>query len=150
MPMVQYTKTPMGLVEVRASERGVQVLRFVEAAGEDNPNEHTRMAVSQLNEFFANTRNVFELALDATGTDFQKSVWLTIAKIPFGETRTYGELAQQLGKPHASRAVGGACGKNPLWLVVPCHRVVGANGKLTGYAGGINRKKRLLAFEKAC
>lgn len=147
---MQYTETPMGMVEIRASERGVQMLQFVRSAGEENPNKHTRMAVSQLNEFFAHKRKMFDLAFDVTGTDFQKSVWGVIAKIPFGETWTYGEIAATLGTPKAPRAVGGACGKNPLWLVVPCHRVVGANGKLTGYAGGINRKKRLLAFEKAC
>jgi methylated-DNA-[protein]-cysteine S-methyltransferase len=143
----QFGETPIGIIEARASSNGLQSLRFVPAAGEDEPNTHTRAAVKQLQEYFDGNRTTFEVAFDIEGTDFQKSVWEKIALIPYGETWTYGEIASSLGKPNAFRAVGTACGRNPLWLIVPCHRVVGASGKLTGYAGGINKKMRLLEME---
>ncbi|MFJ9111537.1 methylated-DNA--[protein]-cysteine S-methyltransferase [Streptomyces sp. NPDC102283] len=103
--------------------------------------------IQQLTEYFAGDRTTFDLPLDLAGTPFQRSVWAELLKIPYGETRTYGELAEELGKPGASRAVGLANGKNPVGIIVPCHRVVGASGSLTGYGGGLDRKQRLLAFE---
>jgi len=105
-------------------------------------------AVAQLAEYFAGSRRVFDLALAPRGTDFQRRVWAGLAAIPHGETRTYGELAAALGAPGASRAVGAATGRNPLSIVVPCHRLVGAGGALTGYAGGTDRKRWLLAHER--
>lgn len=105
-------------------------------------------SVAQLGEYFAGTRATFDLALAPRGTDFQRRVWALLADIPAGETRTYGELAGQLGAPAASRAIGGAVGRNPLSIVVPCHRVVGASGALTGYAGGVERKRWLLDHER--
>jgi methylated-DNA-[protein]-cysteine S-methyltransferase len=102
----------------------------------------------QLKEYFAGKRKVFDLPLNPRGSDFQKSVWMALREIPFGETRTYGELAQGLGNPKASRAVGAANGKNPLSIVVPCHRVIGANGTLTGFAGGLEAKGILLKIEE--
>ncbi|WP_228989124.1 methylated-DNA--[protein]-cysteine S-methyltransferase [Streptomyces sp. DH8] len=104
-------------------------------------------AVRQLGEYFAGDRTAFDLPLSLAGTPFQQSVWAALAKIPYGETRTYGELARELGKPGASRAVGLANGKNPVGIIVPCHRVIGSSGSLTGYGGGLDRKQRLLAFE---
>jgi methylated-DNA-[protein]-cysteine S-methyltransferase len=105
-------------------------------------------AVRQLDAYFANERKSFELPLAATGTEFQKRVWAELEKIPYGETMSYGEIAQALGMaPGGSRAVGLANGSNPIAIVVPCHRVIGANGMLTGYAGGLERKKYLLDLE---
>lgn len=101
----------------------------------------------QLQEYFAGTRNHFELELDFSGTDFQKQVWQALLTIPFGETRSYSEIARQIGNPSAVRAVGAANGKNPISIVAPCHRVIGASGKLTGFAGGLEAKERLLTLE---
>lgn len=104
-------------------------------------------AVEQLQEYFAGTRNQFDLELDFAGTQFQKKVWQALLTIPFGETRSYSEIAQQIGNPSAVRAVGAANGKNPISIVAPCHRVIGASGKLTGFAGGLEAKERLLTLE---
>lgn len=107
-----------------------------------------QLAKTQLSEYFAGHRTTFELplALDR-GTDFQQAVWRALLSVPSGTTVTYGELSQRVGKPAAVRAVGGAVGRNPLSIVVPCHRVLGANGALTGYAGGLERKTALLHLE---
>ncbi|WP_223777798.1 methylated-DNA--[protein]-cysteine S-methyltransferase [Streptomyces sp. 135] len=104
-------------------------------------------AISQLKAYFAGELKEFDLPLRLDGTPFQRMVWDELLRIPYGEVRTYGELAEILGKPGASRAVGLANGKNPISVIVPCHRVVGANGNLTGYGGGLDRKQRLLVFE---
>ena len=106
-------------------------------------------AREQLAAYFAGELTVFDLPLDLRGTDFQRRVWAALREIPYGRTRTYGELATALGAPSASRAVGLANGRNPISIVVPCHRVVGASGSLTGYAGGVDRKRALLDLE-AC
>ncbi|WP_069886103.1 methylated-DNA--[protein]-cysteine S-methyltransferase [Streptomyces luteocolor] len=103
--------------------------------------------ISQLAAYFAGELTEFDLPLRLDGTPFQRTVWHELRRIPYGETRTYGELAEALGRPGASRAVGLANGKNPIGVIVPCHRVVGADGSLTGYGGGLDRKQRLLAFE---
>lgn len=102
----------------------------------------------QLTEYFAGTRTAFDLPLAATGTEFQRAVWAALSEIPYGETVSYGELARRIGKPAASRAVGLANGKNPISIVVPCHRVIGSSGKLVGYGGGLERKQTLLALER--
>ncbi|WNF30442.1 methylated-DNA--[protein]-cysteine S-methyltransferase [Streptomyces sp. C11-1] len=117
-----------------------------EAFGVPDP-EPFGEAIRQLAAYFAGELTTFELPLCLDGTPFQRSVWAELLKIPYGETRTYGELAENLGKPGASRAVGLANGKNPVGIIVPCHRVIGASGSLTGYGGGLDRKQRLLAFE---
>jgi methylated-DNA-[protein]-cysteine S-methyltransferase len=101
----------------------------------------------QLDEYFAGTRTVFELPLDFAGTDFQKAVWRALLTIPFGETRSYGDIARQIANPAAVRAVGAANGKNPISIIAPCHRVIGASGELTGFAGGLKAKETLLALE---
>lgn len=106
-----------------------------------------RAAVEQLEAYFAGERHTFDLALAPTGTAFQLSVWRELLEIPYGETRSYGQLAVRLGSPGASRAVGLANGRNPLAIIVPCHRVIGADGTLTGYAGGMDRKRLLLDLE---
>lgn len=102
---------------------------------------------SQLKEYFKGERKTFDLPLEAIGTTFQHQVWRELCEIPFGETRSYGEIAKKMGSPNASRAVGAANGKNPISIVVPCHRVIGKNGKLTGFAGGLKVKEILLKLE---
>jgi methylated-DNA-[protein]-cysteine S-methyltransferase len=104
-------------------------------------------AAAQLQEYFAGKRKTFELPLSLQGTDFQKRVWTQLTKIPFGETWSYGQLAKKLGNPNGSRAVGLANGRNPIAVIVPCHRVIGADGSLTGFGGGLPRKQWLLAHE---
>ncbi|ANF84981.1 cysteine methyltransferase [Pseudomonas antarctica] len=106
-------------------------------------------AEQQLKEYFAGTRHQFELELDFTGTEFQKQVWQALLTIPFGETRSYSQIAQQIGNPKAVRAVGAANGRNPISIIAPCHRVIGASGGLTGFAGGLEAKQYLLALEGA-
>ncbi len=103
--------------------------------------------VDQLRRYFAGTLTEFDVDLDVVGTDFQRRVWAALQTIPFGETRSYGELARQIGSPGASRAVGLANGRNPVSIIVPCHRVIGADGSLTGYGGGTDRKQFLLDLE---
>ncbi|MBD0711969.1 MULTISPECIES: methylated-DNA--[protein]-cysteine S-methyltransferase [unclassified Streptomyces] len=117
-----------------------------ETFGEPDPRPFTE-AIRQLDAYFAGDLTEFDLPLHLVGTEFQLRVWAELCRIPYGETRTYGELAALLGNPAASRAVGLANGKNPVGVIVPCHRVIGAGGGLTGYGGGLDRKQRLLAFE---
>ncbi|ORB20608.1 cysteine methyltransferase [Mycolicibacterium moriokaense] len=105
-------------------------------------------AVEQLGAYFAGERTDFDLALDLVGTEFQRRVWAALLTIPYGETRSYGEIARQIGSPGAFRAVGLANGHNPIGIIVPCHRVIGSNGSLTGYGGGLDRKRALLDMEK--
>ncbi|MFJ7420682.1 methylated-DNA--[protein]-cysteine S-methyltransferase [Streptomyces uncialis] len=118
-----------------------------ESFGDRDPGPFTETA-RQLDAYFAGELTDFDLPLSLDGTPFQRSVWEQLLRIPFGETRTYGELAEALGNPAASRAVGLANGRNPISVIVPCHRVIGANGNLTGYGGGLPRKQRLLDFER--
>lgn len=106
-------------------------------------------SVEQLDAYFAGTLTEFDVDLDVAGTPFQRRVWTALQTIPYGETRSYGQIADQIGSPGASRAVGLANGRNPVSIIVPCHRVIGSNGGLTGYGGGLDRKKTLLALEKA-
>ncbi len=147
--------SPLGLLTVLASDNGVQAIAFesdqTEQAKTNLPravNHPTiNAAVEQLAMYFDGKLKVFDLPLNLRGTDFQKRVWKLLLEIPFGETRTYGDLARALGNTGASQAVGAANGKNPVAIVVPCHRVIGASGHLTGYAGGMDKKKFLLTHE---
>lgn len=107
------------------------------------------LTAQQLGEYFAGERRVFDIPLQFRGPEFQKSVWQALLTIPFGETRTYGQIAQQIGRPTASRAVGAANGANPISIIAPCHRVIGADGALTGFAGGMENKRLLLNLEGA-
>lgn len=129
----------------RDDPRRVRLEPLVDAA--DHP--ILDMTARQLAEYFAGTRTVFDIPLDFRGADFQKSVWRALLTIPFGETRTYGQIAQAVGRPTASRAVGAANGRNPISIIAPCHRVIGADGALTGFAGGIENKRLLLNLEGA-
>lgn len=138
----------LGLILIRASDAGLTEIDFVDAEAEPaRPGPLTERAREQLAEYFAGTRRDFNLPLSPRGTDFQRRVWAVLEGIPYGETRNYAELAEQLGSRGGQRAVGAANGRNPLAIVVPCHRVIGSDGRMTGYAGGIGRKRWLLAFE---
>ena len=119
--------------------------RFGAPAPTDDPT--LTEAADELTQYFAGDRTAFTVPLRPAGTEFQRAVWDAIAAIPYGETATYTELAEEVGRPTAVRAVGAAVGRNPLTVVVPCHRVLGAGGSLTGYAGGLERKRTLLALE---
>jgi methylated-DNA-[protein]-cysteine S-methyltransferase len=110
-------------------------------------NEVLQRTAQQLGEYFAGTRQTFELELDFAGTEFQKKVWMALLTIPSGETRSYSQIAAQIGNPSAVRAVGAANGRNPISIVAPCHRVIGASGQLTGFAGGLEAKQTLLSLE---
>lgn len=144
------TNSPCGVVEVTASEKGITAIRFTESDDiAETPSAMTSQACAQLQEYFAGKRTTFDLPLAASGTTFQQQVWQALLTIPYGKTCSYGDIARAIGNPKGVRAVGLANGKNPLAIVVPCHRVIGANGKLTGYAGGLNRKQQLLALEGA-
>ncbi|MGF6723449.1 methylated-DNA-[protein]-cysteine S-methyltransferase [Paraburkholderia sp. GAS41] len=116
----------------------------------EEANDPTLLNVErQLEEYFAGKRNRFEIPLDFRGTEFQKKVWNALVDIPYGETRTYAEIAASIGSPKAVRAVGAANGRNPISIVAPCHRVIGSSGELTGFAGGLDRKETLLVLEDA-
>jgi methylated-DNA-[protein]-cysteine S-methyltransferase len=115
--------------------------------GEDNDHPILVQTERELGEYFSGQRKKFDVEMDFAGTDFQNKVWEALLSIPFGETRTYGEIARQIGNPKGVRAVGGASNKNPIAIIAPCHRVVGASGDLTGFAGGLKVKEQLLALE---
>ncbi|SKB51132.1 methylated-DNA--[protein]-cysteine S-methyltransferase [Dyadobacter psychrophilus] len=115
---------------------------------EDNNNPILLETEQQLNEYFGKKRQTFSLPLDFEGTAFQKKVWEALLTIPFGETRTYGDIARQIGNPQAVRAVGGAANKNPICIIAPCHRVIGATGNLVGFGGGLSNKTLLLEIER--
>ncbi len=148
--------SPVGTLTLVASDRGLaavlwedddpQRVRLGEVV-EDRSHPVLIETERQLREYFAGKRTAFALALDPVGTPFQQQVWMALREIPFGTTRTYGEQAKRIGRPSASRAVGAANGRNPLSIVVPCHRVIGTSGKLTGFAGGLAVKATLLRLE---
>jgi methylated-DNA-[protein]-cysteine S-methyltransferase len=152
----KYVASPVGKLKLVASETGLIAIlwendnpRRVRLADlvEDNNQGILVETERQLNEYFAGKRDEFSIPLDMRGTAFQKDVWRALQAIPFGKTRSYGEIANQVGRPTASRAVGAANGQNPISIVVPCHRVVGSSGKLTGFAGGLEAKAHLLNLE---
>ena len=143
-----YIKTPLGITRIEGDENGVSAISVLdEGTISISIPEILQNAVSQLNEYFEGKRLNFDLKLNPQGTDFQKKVWKGLLQIPYGKTRTYLEQSKVLGDVKAIRAVASANGKNPLWIVVPCHRVIGSDGSLTGYAGGLWRKKWLLEHE---
>ena len=135
-------------LRIVASERGLQRLEWNDDAPV-GPRMLVQQAQVQLAEYFAGRRREFELPLDPIGTDFQQRAWLALLEIPYGETRTYGEQARRLGLADGARAIGSANARNPLPIVIPCHRLVGSAGKLTGYAGGLDYKEQLLRLEGA-
>lgn len=147
----QYITTPLGLMRISASELGLTEVQFINAADQDvaaNPSAITEQAATQLTAYFAGQLQQFDLPLAASGTEFQQQVWQQLTTIPFATTCSYAAIAQQIERPKAMRAVGAANGRNPLAIIVPCHRVIGASGKLTGYAGGLDKKAWLLKHEQ--
>ena len=143
-----YLKTPVGYAEFKGNEDGLaSVTVFDEEKPIDIVPEVLEDAIYQFKEYFEGKRKDFDLKLNPSGTDFQQKVWKGLLQIPYGKTVSYLELSKTLGDVKAIRAVAAANGKNPLWIVVPCHRVIGSNGDLVGYAGGLHRKKWLLEHE---
>ena len=144
-----YVKTPIGTAEIKGDKNGVASITVFDEEKTDHHilPEVLEDAVYQLKEYFEGTRKQFDLKLNPEGTDFQKKVWKQLSKIPYGKTISYLDLAKQLGDAKTIRAAASANGKNPLWIIVPCHRVIGTDGSLTGYAGGLHRKQWLLNHE---
>ena len=144
--------SPVGSLLLAVSERGLVALQFSGRripAGWVESEEKIAPFARQLEEYFAGRRRQFNLPLDLRGTDFQKRCWRALLKIPYGETRSYADIARAIGNPAAVRAVGLANGQNPIAIIVPCHRVIGSDGSLTGYGGGLENKRRLLELEGA-
>ncbi len=149
--------SPVGPLKLVASAAGLAAILWKDDSPrrvrlgeivEDPQNPILLQTERQLSEYFAGQRRRFALQLDPAGTEFQQRVWNALLTIPYGETRSYGQIARQIGRPEAVRAVGAANGRNPISIVVPCHRVIGSGGELTGFAGGLETKARLLALEQ--
>ncbi len=157
MPYLYKTiKSPVGILKLIANDKGLTGILWENdspertsftSITEDKNHPFLLEAEQQLNDYFTGKLKKFSLKLDFIGTEFQKKVWQALLTIPFGETRSYAQIAKQIGNPKAVRAVGAANGKNPLSIIAPCHRVIGANGKLTGFAGGLETKAFLLKIE---
>ncbi len=158
MNFFEYVQSPMGLVKIMADDKAITESYFIGNSDEalrahfrsdpdQTGNALTHEAALQLKEYFAGTRKEFDLPLAPKGTEFQKKVWDGLLKIPFGAAMTYGEMAGQIDLPKAYRAVGNANGKNPIGIIIPCHRVIAAKGKLGGYSGGLEYKEFLLTLE---
>ena len=155
--MICYTKhpSPLGSLVLAATEKGLCGVYFEEhkyfngvgAWRQAQEQSHLGHAAAQLDEYFAGRRSTFDVALDLHGTDFQSEVWTALRGLPFGSTTTYRLIAERIGRPAAIRATGTAIGRNPVSIIVPCHRVVGMSGALSGYAGGLERKRYLLDLE---
>lgn len=145
--------SPIDNIIIQGSDKGIHYVGFYppknypEIPVEQVKNEHLITCIKQLNEYFSGTRQTFSITLATQGTPFQQAVWQALLSVPFGASKSYAEIAAALNNPKAVRAVGAANGKNPISIIVPCHRIIGANGKLTGYAGGLSRKQWLLKHE---
>lgn len=143
-----YYESPAGLIEIMANDTGVTSILFVKKrAGRSKNNEHTTECAKQLHDYFNKERKTFSVPLDMQGTEFQIRVWNELLKIPFGKAISYLQLAINLGDKKCIRAAGTANGRNPVSIIVPCHRVIGSNGDLVGYGGGLDKKKFLLEHE---
>ena len=143
-----FYKSQFGLIKIGYEKGEICSIKTADTVDCENcRNSLSDRAFTQLEEYFAKKRKAFDLPLKIKGTPFQEKVWHALMEIPYGETRTYGEIAEKIGCPKGARAVGSVNHNNPLWIVVPCHRVVGKDGKLTGYAGGLLMKRKLLQIE---
>jgi methylated-DNA-[protein]-cysteine S-methyltransferase len=144
-----YYKTPIGTAKIIGDENGITSVSVIDEEIETSKKIPTCLkdCVQQLEEYFKGERTNFTVKLNPQGTEFQQKVWVELLNVPYGKTRTYLEQSKQLGDVKAIRAVASANGKNPIWILIPCHRIIGSNGSLTGYAGGIWRKKWLLKHE---
>ena len=141
--------SPYGVLIIGCCEGAVVSVKLsADAAHPNQPCAASDQAAAQLQEYFNGSRKEFHFPVSIHGTPFQIAVWQAIQQIPYGETRSYGQIASTIGKPNAARAVGQAANRNPLWIVVPCHRVVGKDQALTGYAGGLDIKRQLLELER--
>ena len=152
MKYIFYYNTKIGRIGMEENGVAITRLDFINKDAQEEIIEKQetvllKEAIKQLNEYLDGKRTLFDLPLEPKGTEFQKKVWNALKEIPFGETRSYGEIAKIIGNEKASRAVGMANNKNPIAIIVPCHRVIGANGKLVGYAGGLDLKEKLLKLE---
>lgn len=157
--MIYYTehRSPVGTLLLAATAKGLSGLYFEEHKyfkgkegwQQDDSHALLKQAACQLDEYFSRQRKAFDLSLDLSGTPFQRAVWQELMEIPFGRTGSYAQHALRIGNPAAVRAVGTAIGRNPVSIIVPCHRIIGAAGGLAGYAGGLERKRYLLALEEA-
>lgn len=145
MPVIS---SPVGNIRITSREGCLSHLQFTDELPDSEILDQVLLStIQQLEEYFGGRRKVFDMPIGLGGSDFQHRVWLEIANIPFGHTTTYMKIAQKIGNPAAIRAVGAAIGANPILVVLPCHRVLGSDGKLTGYAGGLNKKRALLERE---
>jgi methylated-DNA-[protein]-cysteine S-methyltransferase len=144
-----YYKTPIGIAKIVGNENGISSVTVIDEELKISKKTPTclKNCVQQLKEYFDGTRTEFTIRLNPQGTDFQKRVWQELLHVPYGKTRTYLEQTKHLGDVKAIRAVASANGKNPIWILIPCHRIIGSDGSLTGYAGGLWRKKWLLEHE---
>lgn len=143
-----YYDSPFGLIKIATEDDRVTAVRRCDAIEDaPSPTALSDLAYAQLEGYFSGARRGFDLPLAPKGTEFQRAVWNAILGIPYGETRSYRDIAVSIGNPKAVRAVGMACNRNPIWILIPCHRVVGSDRKLTGYAGGLTMKKKLLDLE---
>ncbi|WP_372793861.1 methylated-DNA--[protein]-cysteine S-methyltransferase [Lutibacter sp.] len=144
-----YYKTPIGTAKIVGNKLGIQSITVIDEEMETSKDipSYLQECIQQLNEYFSGIRITFNLKLNPQGTDFQKRVWNELLNVPHGKTRTYLEQSKKLGDVKAIRAVASANGKNPIWILIPCHRIIGSDGSLTGYAGGLWRKKWLLEHE---
>jgi len=149
---IAYYKSPLGILKISADEKGIKEIEFAQEEFKSIQNSSSKIikdCIKQLDEYFRGKRKSFELKLNPEGTEFQKKVWKELLKIPYGTTLSYGEIARRIKNQKAVRAVGQAIGRNPISIVIPCHRVIGGDGKLTGYASGLWRKEWLLKHEGA-
>jgi methylated-DNA-[protein]-cysteine S-methyltransferase len=147
MEVSQIIDSPVGPLRLRADDHALLEVAFAKGAPERSAHPILRLAGAELAAYFAGKLTRFEVPLDAVGTEFQRAVWRALLEIPFGETRSYADIAVRIGRPAAVRAVGAANGRNPIAIVIPCHRVIGSDGSLTGYGGGEPRKRWLLSHE---
>ena len=144
-------ESPFGNIVIESDGNtitGIKTEKNAEPIGKKEANTLTDITAMQLKEYFAGKRKKFDVPLNPQGTEFQRSVWKALQEIPYGKIRSYKQIAKAIGNPKACRAVGMANNKNPIWILIPCHRVIGTDGKLTGYGGGLEMKKRLLNIEK--
>ena len=148
MTSIAFIEVPIGVIKVTASHNALESIVFVDRIKESSANKITNMVCQQLDEYFAGKRQEFDLPLDKQGTEFQESVWLALQEIPYAETCSYQQIAAKINRPKAMRAVGSANGKNPLAIVVPCHRVIASDGSLSGYEYGVDKKSWLLQHEQ--
>lgn len=144
-----YFTSPLGIIEIKGNDEGIASVHFLDSEEKETKNnpKNIQNCIKQLKEYFEGNRTIFDLKLNPQGTEFQKKVWNQLQEIPFNKTLSYQEMANRLGDPKVIRAAASANGKNPIAIIIPCHRVIGSDGSLTGYASGLHRKKWLLDHE---